>query len=98
MEAISGESWPCHSARAGFARAGGELCVCTQSGPKMNTNVIVAPGQAHKGRSVALFTGFLSQIWNFSSSHTGKQAQSQPNSDQGGIQVHLTFVSLFDRA
>jgi len=45
------------------------------------------------GRSVALLICFLSQIWKLSSSHTGKQAQSQPDSDQGGI--HLAFVSLF---
>lgn len=98
MEAILGESWSCRSARTGFAGAGEELCISTQSGPTMNTSVIVVPGQACEGRSVALFVGFLSQIWKFSSSHTGKQAQSQPSLDPGGIQEHLPFVSLFDGA
>lgn len=68
-------------------------CVDAHSSPIVNTNIIVVPGPAHEGRSVVLFIGFLSQIWKFSSSHTGMQAQSRPDTDQGGIQVHLPSIS-----
>lgn len=56
------------------------------------------PGQACKGRSVALFTGFLSQIWKFSSSHTGKQAQSQTNLDPGTPPFWLPVLTEHEKS
>lgn len=87
--AIWGESRPCHAALPGRERS----CVDARSSPTVNTNIIMVPGQACERRSVVLFIGFLSQIWKFSSSHTGTQAQSRPDTGQGGIQVHLPSIS-----
>lgn len=82
MEIVSGESWPCCSADAGFARWVGELCVGTEW-PHNEQQCYCGAWVAGEGRSVALLVGFLRQIWQFTGFYTEKQAQSQPNSDQG---------------